>query len=68
MKALYTILALMAVPALVNHAYGAENAVLQGLLPTNATMKTGTAVTPQFSPEFIKMQQELLNRLQNLSP
>lgn len=68
MKALYTILALMAVPALVNPAYGAENTVLQGLLPTDATMKTGAAVTPQFSPEFIKMQQELLTRLQKLTP
>lgn len=69
MKALYSILALMAVPALVSQVCGAENAgVLQGILPTNATMKTGLAVTPQFSPEFTKMQQELLTRLQALTP
>ncbi len=68
MKAIYSILTLLAAPALICQAFGAEvKGILQGLLPTNGTMKAGVAVNPQFSPEFIELQKALLTRLQGLS-
>lgn len=67
MKAILPIIALMTAPALVSAAYGADNiGALKGYLPTDGTMKPGVAVTPVFTPEFTKMQQELLKKLQAL--
>ncbi len=68
MKAIYSILTLLTAPALICHAIGAEaTGILQGLLPTNGTMKAGVAVNPQFSPEFLELQKALLSRLHKLS-
>ena len=67
MKAILPIIALMAAPVVCTQAYGAENVgVLNGYLPTDGTMKTGVAVAPQLTPEFAKMQQELVKKLRSL--
>ena len=58
MKAIAPIIALMAAPVLMTSAHAAAGA-LEGYLPTDGTMKAGVAVAPQFSPEFVKMQQDL---------
>lgn len=68
MKAIVSIMALMAVPALVASATAADTAALKDYLPTDGTMKAGVAVAPQFSPEFTQMQQALVEKLQALSP
>lgn len=67
MKAIAPIIALMAAPVLMTSAYAAAGA-LEGYLPTDGTMKAGVAIAPQFSPEFVKMQQELAAKLQAMTP
>ena len=59
---------MMAAPALFATAYGAEAGALKDYLPTDGSMKTGVAVAPQFTPEFGKLQQELVSKLQALTP
>lgn len=68
MKAIVPIIAMMTAPVLVATAPAAELGALEGYLPTDGTMKAGVAVSPQFTPEFAKLQQELVQRLQKLSP
>ncbi len=68
MKAIVPIIAMMTAPVMVATAPAAELGALQGYLPTDGTMKAGVAVSPQFTPEFAKLQQELVKKLQALTP
>lgn len=61
-------MALMAAPVLLAPAYSAEAGALKDYLPTDGTMKAGVAVAPQFTPEFGRLQQELVTKLQALTP
>lgn len=54
---------------MISQAYGAADAgAMKGFLPTDGTMKAGVAVAPQFSPEFVTMQQALVGKLQSMAP
>lgn len=65
MKAILPIITLTLAPALISTASAADNlGALKGYLPTDGTMKPGVAITPVFSPEFTKLQQEMLKKLQ----
>ena len=67
MKAILPIIALMAAPAMIAQAYGAESAgVLQGLLPTDGSMQTGVAVVPQHVQELAPLHQQFVRKLQTL--
>ncbi len=69
MKAIYSIISLLSVPALMATAQAADvPAALAGYdFPTGNQAKLGYAINPAFTKEFIAMQTKVVEKLQTLS-
>lgn len=68
MKALSTILAMLAAPAMLSVAVCAESpGALEGYFPTDGTLKQGTAVRPVFTKEFTELQRTFATKVASLN-